>query len=175
MQCFSVGWLESFLYHRLFFFPFIQTKLPPFLSFSQWTWQQLISVPFRTTFYVLEEGCYANLLFCCQAEDGVIASLPIQHQEQDLKGSHLLRMEKQQEMQRSPSVECLWLNAIDLSQVSLLEVNPKHLFSVAELFTAALPGSGMDGTKLLWLFPHEKVKQNRKLGSDEVEKLCPWH
>lgn len=63
-----------------------------------------------------------------------------------------------------------------LSQVHLLEVDPSqmHLVSVAEVFTLAFPGTGVDGTKLLWLFPHGRFKQNRKVGSEDLRGTLSW-
>lgn len=59
-----------------------------------------------------------------------------------------------------------------LSQVSLLEINPgqMHLVPVAELFALVFPVTGVNGTKLLWLFPHRRFEQDRKVGVEEPEE-----
>lgn len=57
--------------------------------------------------------------------------------------------------------------------MSLLEVNPSqmHLVFVAELFTHPFASTCMNGMELLGLFPHGRFKQNRKVGSEELEEL----
>lgn len=145
----------------------IQIQLPSFLSLSLWMWQQLISVPF----YVLDQSCHANIFFCCQADTGARAPLPIQYQAQNITGSHI--HQKYNQFQDPHLHNFPLLSPITWVQWHRVNPSQLHPSSEDELLNLVLTCTGMNGRKRCWRFFHRGRWSRKKVDIKTQQKLWP--